>query len=179
MRHLAPLLSRLLAIGLAATVSAVPAHGDPSEPALRPEWLTGAALEKQLDTPVSVSWTNTPAARALHSLSTAQHVAVVLDRRFDPDQSISLTLGREPLADGLRKIADQLQAGYCQLGPVAYLGPYDVAQRLRTLAALRLEDVKSLPKPRLREVSASCAVALGGAGRAATVARRRWRPRPA
>jgi hypothetical protein len=77
-------------------------------------------------------------------------VAIVLDRRIDPDRQLRLVVDREPLATALGKIAAALRAGYCQFGPVAYLGPADTARKLRTLAALRLEEVKPLVAERAR-----------------------------
>ncbi len=114
-------------------------------------WVTGATLEEQLAVPVTVSWTNAPLRRALASLSTAQHLAIVLDRRIDPDQTIELALSKEPLASGLQKIARHLDVGYCQLGPIAYFGPTEMARRLRTLAALRLEEIRPLPTAESRK----------------------------
>ncbi len=108
-------------------------------------WATGPALERQLAAPVTMSLLKIPLSRALKSISTAQHIATVLDRRVDPDREIQLALTREPLRESLQRIADQLQIGYCQLGPIAYFGPASTAKRLRTLAALRLEDVRLLP----------------------------------
>jgi hypothetical protein len=45
-----------------------------------------------------------------------------------------------------------LKLGYCQLGAVAYLGPAETARRLRTIAALRLEDARRLPKDSQRRL---------------------------
>jgi hypothetical protein len=106
---------------------------------------TGAALEQQLADPVTISLTKMPLSRALKSISAAQHIAIVRDRRIDPDREVQLALTREPLRSGLQRIADQLQIGYCQLAGVAYFGPASTAKRLRTLAALRLEDARPLP----------------------------------
>jgi hypothetical protein len=107
-------------------------------------WLTGPALDRQLAAPVTMSLVKVPLSRALKSIRTAQHLATVLDRRVDPDQEVQLALTREPLRTGLRRLADQLRIGYCQLGPIAYFGPASTAGRLRTLAALRLEDARTL-----------------------------------
>jgi hypothetical protein len=126
----------LMAVGTASA-----AQKPPSSPSL----LTGQALDEQLQAITSVTWSNTPISRALASLSQAQHISIVLDRRVDPDRSLRLALPREPLADILRKIAAQSGLGYCQLGPVAYFGPVEAAQRLRTLAALRTQEAQSLP----------------------------------
>ncbi|MBI3837771.1 MAG: STN domain-containing protein [Planctomycetia bacterium] len=108
-------------------------------------WVTGPTLDQQLAAGVTISLSKIPLSRALKSISTAQHIAIVLDRRVDPDQETQLGLTREPLRNGLQRIADQLQIGYCQFGPIAYFGPTSTVKRLRSLAALRLEDVRPLP----------------------------------
>ncbi len=135
-------------IALTFAVALAAAGGAPD----RPVWLTGPALDAQLSSAVTVSWSNTPLARALGNMSAAQHIAIVLDRRVDPDQEISLALIQEPLRVVLQRIAQQLHAGYCQYGPVAYIGPPATAKQLRTLAALRLEEVRSLPQPAVRKL---------------------------
>lgn len=108
------------------------------------DWLTGAPLSKALQQPIGVSWSGTPVREAIAGLSRSQRVAVLIDRRIDPSRKIELTLGDVPLEEGLRKIASQLNAGYCQIGAVAYLGPADTAARLRTVAELRRGDVRKL-----------------------------------
>lgn len=107
-------------------------------------FVAGTTLEQQLSSVVSISWSNIPLAQALKSLSVSQHLAIVLDRRIDPQQPIQLTLSQEPLQTILQRIGQHLKLGYCQLGPVAYFGPPLAARRLRTLAALRLEEVRPL-----------------------------------
>ena len=108
------------------------------------EWLTGAPLSKALQQPIGVSWSGTPVREAIAGLSRTQRVAVLIDRRIDPSRKVELSLRDVPLADGLRQIAEHLNAGYCQLGAVAYLGPKDTAARLRTLAELRRAETRKL-----------------------------------
>jgi hypothetical protein len=108
-------------------------------------WASGPTLEQKLAAPLSVGWQGTPLARALAGLAEAQHVAVLRDRRVDPNQSIQLAIDNQPLSKALALIAEQLKLGYSQFGPVAYFGPPQVAARLRTAAAMRLEDAKALP----------------------------------
>src|SRR5690606_12894399 len=45
----------------------------------------------------------------------------------------------------LHAIATQRKLGYAQLESVAYLGPPETAARLRTRAALRLDEARALP----------------------------------
>ncbi len=115
-------------------------------------WLTGAQLVQKLAEPATFSWTNAPAQRVLANLSDTQHVAILLDRRIDPQQHVTLATTNEPLGDVLGELANRLSGGYCQFGPLAYIGPVETAEKLRTLAALRLEDVKRLDKERVREL---------------------------
>jgi hypothetical protein len=115
-------------------------------------WLTGPRLTQKLAAPATFSWTNIPAARVLSKLSDTQHVAILLDRRIDPQQHVTLATSAVPLEEVLGKLAGQLNASYCQFGSVAYIGPAETAGKLRTLAALRLDDVKRLDKHRVREL---------------------------
>ncbi len=108
-------------------------------------WAAGVDLAQQLSAPLTVAWRGTPVARALADLAHTQHVAILRDRRVDPDQPLTLAIDGQPLADALGTIAGHLEIGYCQFGPVAYFGPASTAARLRTVAALRLDDVRQLP----------------------------------
>lgn len=114
-------------------------------------WTVGADLKRQLATPVSVSWNNVPLWPALSRLSETQRLAIVLDRRIDPDQSVHLAGAAQPLSQLLTEVAERSGAAYCQLGPVAYLGPAVSCARLRTLAALRLADARSLSPAQSRK----------------------------
>jgi hypothetical protein len=116
------------------------------------DWETGSALTQKLAQPVTLSWTNAPAARALANLSELQHVAILVDRRVDPGQEITLAATGMPLGELLGEAARQLNAGYTQYGPVAYIGPTEAARTLRTLAALGLEDVRKLPAERAKKL---------------------------
>jgi hypothetical protein len=95
--------------------------------------------------PISYSAINSPLRQALRSFSQALRVAIVVDRRVDPDQLVDLDLRNVPLLDALKQIAARADAGATILGPIAYIGPLDTAAQLRTLAALATEDAKRLP----------------------------------
>jgi Secretin and TonB N terminus short domain len=108
-------------------------------------WLSGPELKRQLTVPVGMSWTGTPFRQALQALSQSRQVAVLLDRRVDPDANITLSLPPAPLEEALSRVARERNADVTQFGPVAYVGPPRVARRLRTLAALRTQDAQRLP----------------------------------
>ena len=74
-------------------------------------------------------------------------MAVVLDRRVDPDQKIELAFSDVPLAEAFQRIASRLDVGTAMVGPVAYFGPKSTARRVATVAALANEAVLRLPSP--------------------------------
>jgi len=113
------------------------------EPAAATNFLTADQLQ-QLP-PVSYSGINTPLRQAVRKLSETLRVAIVVDRRVDPDQVVDLDLVDVPLAEALQQIAKQAGAGATILGPVVYLGPVDSARQLRTLGALSTQAAGRLP----------------------------------
>ena len=115
----------------------------------RTVWLTGKDLRNQLDLPAAVLWSSQGGLsfrQALVQLSQAQRVAIVLDRRVDPDQKVELSAD-EPSLDALLKvIARKMKIGIGWVGPVCYFGPEATARRIRTVAALRKDEAMQLPK---------------------------------
>jgi hypothetical protein len=83
--------------------------------------------------------------QAIRSLSRTQQVAMLLDRRVDPGRELEMKLDEVPLGTALHQIAQNQGLGVSLLGPVAYFGPPAVAARLRTLSAVRTEEVRKLP----------------------------------
>ena len=65
------------------------------------------------------------------SLSRAQRVAVLIDRRVDPNQKLDLQLSGVPMDAALQQIADRCGLGVSRLGAVVYLGPPPAADHLR------------------------------------------------
>ncbi len=119
--------------------------GQPGPASADSPWLSGEALRNVLSQKVTVVWSNIPVRQAMEGLSKSQKVAILLDRRIDPDRRIELSLDDVTLADGLKQIASRLGVGTTMLGPVAYFGPTSAADRLRTVAAMRQHDAEKLP----------------------------------
>ena len=134
---------RPLLIALLATcVLIVATLGAAAEPVA---WLTGGALQQQLEQPVSGSWSRISLRRALKRFARSVRVAIVLDRRVDPSRSLELTLQPQPLETALEQIAAEQKIGVAMLGPVAYFGPPETTVRLRTASALQHEALAKLP----------------------------------
>jgi hypothetical protein len=109
-------------------------------------WLSGRDLQARFETVVPrVVWSGVPLRQVIRTVSTTQAVAILLDRRVDPDHTIDLTLTNVTVAELLQRIAKARELGLTRVGPVTYLGPPAVTARLRTLASLREEDVEKLP----------------------------------
>ena len=107
-------------------------------------WLTGARFRQQLVQPVDIVWADNPLRGALHGLARAHRVAVLIDRRVDPGQKLDLQAADVPLEAVLREIARSRHLGVSVLGSVAYFGPPQSSSRLRTIAALRTEEIRRL-----------------------------------
>jgi hypothetical protein len=116
-------------------------------------WLTGPALKKKLDQPVGIGWSGTPLRDALAGLARTHQVAILLDRRIDPNAGIDLQLRDVPLRQALEVIGRTRDGGSCVLESVAYIGPAPAAEKLRTLAAMKKEQLGKLPAPRGLELA--------------------------
>jgi len=108
-------------------------------------WKTGPAFRQQLNELVGIDWEERPLRDGLARLSQAHGVAILLDRRIDPEQAVTLTFRDQPLEALLKHVAADAHAELSILAPVVYLGPPEQAARLATLAALRRQDASQLP----------------------------------
>jgi hypothetical protein len=120
-------------------------EGAPTAPLVT--WQSAEGVRHQLEQPVSVNWSGVALRQAVGNLARSQRVAMLLDRRTDPDQKIELVLSDVRLEEALARIAAQLKLGVSRVGPVIYLGPPATAERLRTLVELRKQEMGRLPPP--------------------------------
>jgi hypothetical protein len=109
------------------------------------DWKTGTAFRRQMDSGVSIAWSERPLREALTGLSQSLGTAIFLDRRLNPDRTMALTVQDQPLQLLLAKIADAAEGGVTTVGPVIYFGPADCAGRLPTVAATRRQEASQLP----------------------------------
>ncbi len=108
-------------------------------------WHSSEGVRGQLEQPVTLSWSGVPLRQAVNNLARSQRVAIVLDRRVDPEQEIELALTNVRLDDALLRIATKLKLSVGQAGPVMYLGPVATAEKLQTLVELRQQEIRRLP----------------------------------
>ena len=103
-------------------------------------------LQKTLrEEKISIRWANNPLRQAIRHLSQAKHVAILIDRRVDPDQKLDVALKDVSVESALQTIARQSNLRVSRLGNVVYLGPAPAADRLRDVAAALEKDVRRLP----------------------------------
>ncbi|NUQ62044.1 MAG: STN domain-containing protein [Pirellulales bacterium] len=129
-----------LVVGLAAVV----AHGASAD---SPAWLTGKELQRQLrQTVPTVHWQDAPLLEAVTALARANRVALLIDRRVDPGQSLTLSPPPNlPLVEVFHRVAENHGLALGWIGPVIYLGPPEAGPRLETVLELRHDEVRKLP----------------------------------
>ena len=114
--------------------------------------LAGTAFERELKGPVDYAWAPKSLREALDALAEQHHIAIILDRRVDPNQEVENSdrgLQLELLFQGM---ANHLDLGVSFLDSVVYFGPKSTAKNLATIAALRKEEVRKLPESSRRSL---------------------------
>jgi hypothetical protein len=135
----------IVRLGLASAMVLTAAPLRAADDAGRVEWRTGLDVDQQLAQRVSVELSHAPLRPRVDNLARLHRVSLLLDRREDPSRPIEFAAKDLPLEQVYRDLAAKLGMGFCRLGPVGYFGPNEVCEKLRTLAALRREDVARLP----------------------------------
>jgi len=105
------------------------------------EFVSGAAFRRALDQSISASSDNDSLRGISRGIERAQRVSIVLDRRLDPSGSRSLHVGGETLLGCLQRLAADSDAGAAVIGNTAFLGPRGTVANLKTLVALRRQEL--------------------------------------
>src|SRR5258708_2042328 len=108
-------------------------------------WRTAAEMRQHRGERISLTWSGMPLRRGLASLARSQRIAVLLDRRIDPDRTLELTFDGETVEEVFERIARDQNLGLSWFGPLAYFAPPAAARRLRTVTTLRENEAKQLP----------------------------------
>lgn len=112
-----------------------------------PDLHTGSAFEKALDRGMSMNWSNAVLRSVLERLGTEQKIAIVRDRRIDPDRKLSFSISQQPGRAALRELARAIGAQVSFVDNTVYLGPQPAVQKLRTLIELRSLELSEAQPP--------------------------------
>ena len=93
---------------------------------------------------IDATWTGVPLREIAGRLSTMSGLAVVVDRRIDPDARVSLTASDEPLPEVLATLAKEARAEVVLLASHARLTPSGSAARLRAAERTRVAEIRRL-----------------------------------
>ena len=104
---------------------------------------TGGAFNLALERSVSMSSGESPLLASLQSLEVDQQIAILLDRRIDPDQIVGTDLRRMSLKTLVGSIASQVQCGISPVGDTLYVGPVTTVRKLRTLVEIQGTELRS------------------------------------
>jgi len=98
---------------------------------------TGKAREKAMATEANWSVTNSSVQEQLRLLSEQTQTAIILDRRIDPDFTVSLDSGFVSRWEVVRKISSTIpDAGVTDVADMTVLGPYRSVRRVPVLMAM-------------------------------------------
>jgi hypothetical protein len=122
-------------------------------------WLTDRAFHDRLAQPASVFWEDSPLREYLLDFARAQRIAVLLDRRVDPDQKLDLAVRQEPVLAVFRAVAISRNLRVSTLGNVVYLGPPANAEQIRTVAELRRQEIAVLGSAASRKFAKQAPIA--------------------
>ena len=100
------------------------------------QWRTGRALDEFAKSPISVSWQHAQLRDHLMQFARSQQIAIVLDRRVDPNQLLDITVNNASVEQFLLRIAQASGTKFCRFGDCYYLGPAGSAERLLGIDAI-------------------------------------------
>ncbi len=109
-----------------------------------------ARQQESLRARVQFTWEQTPLRDGLHRLGTGTGAALVVDRRLDPEATVTLDMDATPLGDCLQALAELQGCGISLLPHAAYFGPASTTREMATLLAIQQERLRQLP-PALQE----------------------------
>ena len=95
---------------------------------------TGRALERALEIRRAVRMQAVPIRTLVTDLQEQAGICIVVDRRIDPSQRLTINTGLISTEDLLRQVAAELPAANISVNrSFVYIGPIDASRRLRTL----------------------------------------------
>jgi hypothetical protein len=93
----------------------------------------------------TIHWEGVPLRDAIGRLTNLFQEPLFVDRRLDPALRVSLNVQEAPLDEVLTALGATAPLGVSRLDRLRYLGPPAAAAQLRTVAAVRSEELAQLP----------------------------------
>ncbi|HUG91293.1 MAG TPA: hypothetical protein VML55_10690 [Planctomycetaceae bacterium] len=116
-----------------------------------PAYRTGHALVTELEATIpAAAWQGVEFRRILRRLAADRRVAVLLDRRIDPNRTLTLEVSRQRVADVFADLASGSGAAVSVAANSVYIGPPAAVARLRTVIELRTTELRQLTARRPR-----------------------------
>ncbi|MBI5761056.1 MAG: STN domain-containing protein [Planctomycetales bacterium] len=103
--------------------------------------LAGKPFTDALERSLSGTWENLSLRAITTRVGTTQRVALLLDRRLDPDLELSAQAQNQTTLNCLRDLVSVQQGNAVAVGNTIYLGPTTACGRLRTLIELRRDEL--------------------------------------
>lgn len=114
------------------------------------EWLTGTSLAKARQKKIGISWNDAPLSDSLKGLAQRQRIAIVLDRRVDPDQLVSFSSRDQSFEETLLTLCDSLALGAVKVDNRFYfVGTRQAAAELSFRRKELTDQLRKLPKPQV------------------------------
>ena len=120
-------------LGQFANAQPLPGSNAPILTDTPPNFLTDRAFEDALAESISLAWQGQNLRDGLQKLSETKQLSIILDRRIDPSQQLTLQIQKRTLKTVLKVIATEARADISVLGNTVYVGPARIASRLRTV----------------------------------------------
>ena len=120
----------------------------PNRTTPRDSFFSGPRFERQLDTSVvGWSWSRQEFRAVMRSIAREQHLAILLDRRINPNRLFDGDFSGPRMRDVLQQIASKVQAEIRFVGSTVYVGPPRTCARLRTAVQLLYEQLDAISQP--------------------------------
>ncbi len=117
----------------------------------------GVTHAAPLDQPIQATFKQLPLRTLVARLQAATGVPLILDRRLDPTQRVSLDCRGEPLAAAVGRLAETVDAELAVLESSAWLVPAGEAGRITAAARLQQQTLRRLPLGVRRRLEAKAA----------------------
>jgi hypothetical protein len=132
----------LLPAALAWLCAGQPLSADETAKPARVKFATGEPFRKAIGEAMSGDWDHVGLRTIVQAIEESRHVSILPDRRLDPTAELRVSAAIEPLGDFLERLAVGSRGSATIVGHTVYLGPPDATAKLRTLVALRIQELK-------------------------------------